>query len=92
MLSIIRPIHILPGREAEAIQWLKDTEAERRKAGQVTQYVLQSVVDSANYVFVQVWESREAYASWRDSPERERLANERRRYLTHDPTHTYDVR
>lgn len=92
MFSIIRPIHILPGREVEAIQWLKDTEDVRRTAGQVTQYVLQSVVDSADYVFVQFWESREAYSRWRETPERERLAAERRRFLTHDPTRTYEVK
>jgi heme-degrading monooxygenase HmoA len=92
MFSIIRPIHILPGREAEAIEWLKNTEDERRKAGQITQYVLQSVVDSADFVFVQFWESREAYDRWRESPQREHLAAERRRFLTHDPTRTYEVR
>lgn len=90
-LVIIRPIHPLPGRHQEALDWLAQTEDLRRAAGQISQYVLRSIVDSSDFEFVQVWMDRAAYERWRESPDRARLAQERQRYLTHDPTRLFDV-
>jgi heme-degrading monooxygenase HmoA len=90
-LIIIRPIHPLPGRHQEALRWLAETENVRRQAGQISQFVLRSVVDSSDFEFIQVWQDRGAYDRWRESPERSRLANERQNFLTHDPTRLFDV-
>ncbi len=90
-LMILRPIHPLPGRHQDALAWLTQTEPVRRNAGQITQYVLRSVIDSREFLFVQVWESREAYERWRETPERAGLADERQRFLTHDPTRLFEV-
>jgi quinol monooxygenase YgiN len=90
-LIVIRPIHPLPGRHQEALRWLTETEGLRKEAGQIKQYVLRSIVDSSDFEFVQLWRDRAAYESWRESPERTRLAHERQRYLTHDPTRLFDV-
>jgi len=90
-LAIVRPIHPLPGRESAAVEWLESTEEERRRAGQRAQYVLRSIVDRADFVFVQVWESRAAYDRWYESDERKRLSAERQNYLTHQPTRMYEV-
>jgi heme-degrading monooxygenase HmoA len=88
---IIRPIHLLPGREPEAIRWLSETEAQRREAGQISQMVLHNVVDSNDYEFVQVWESRASYDEWRNTATRAQLSDDRARYLTHSPTRLYDI-
>lgn len=90
-LMIIRPIHLLPGREAEALAWLGETADVRTGAGQIEQVVLRGIVDSADYMFVQTWESREAYERWRETSDRQRLAVERQRFLTHDPARLYEV-
>ncbi len=90
-LVIIRPIHPLPGRHEEALRWLASTEPERRAAGQVSQSVLRSTVDANDYEFMQVWRDRSAYEHWRETPARARLADERSRYLTHDPARLYEV-
>lgn len=90
-LMIIRPIHPLPGRHQEAWDWLAETEPVRRQAGQLSQFVLRNVVDSTDFEFVQIWQDRQSYERWRDTPERARLAAERQRYLTHDPTRLYDI-
>lgn len=90
-LVIIRPIHPLPGRYQEALRWLAETETFRQQAGQLSQHVLKSVVDSTDFEFIQVWQDRESYDRWRESPERARLAQDRQNYLTHDPTRLFDV-
>ena len=90
-LAIIRQIFLLPGREEQGTRWLSDTEDVRRQAGQLAQWVLRGQIDTHEYVWVQVWESYEAYAAWRGSPERARLADERGRYLTHLPTRMFDL-
>ena len=90
-LMIIRPMHLLPGREQDAIRWLRETESFRREAGQISQMVLQNVVDSNDYEFVQVWQSRAAYEEWRNTEARSKLAEDRARYLTHSPTRLYDI-
>ena len=90
-LMIIRPIHPLPGRHQEAWRWLAETEPVRRQAGQLYQFVLRNVVDSTDFEFVQVWQDRQSYERWRETPERARLAAERQRYLTHDPARLFDI-
>jgi len=90
-LLIIRPINPLPGRRAEAIRWLKETEPIRQAAGQLQQYVLQGVVDSADFQLVQVWADHASYQRWRATPERARLAYDRQLYLTHDPARLYEI-
>lgn len=90
-ILILRRIHLLPGREEAAIRWLKETEAIRARAGQIAQYVVRNLLDPDEYLFFQVWQSRDAYERWRESPERERLAQERQRYLTTEPTRFYEV-
>ena len=90
-LVIIRPIHPLPGRHAEALHWLAETEELRKQAGQVSQFVLRSIVDSSDFEFVQLWQDRKSYDHWRESPDRARLAHDRQKYLTHDPTRLFDV-
>ena len=90
-LVIVRTLHFLPGREAAALQWLRETEPIRQQAGQITQYVWRSLVDPGEYQFVQIWQSRDAYERWRKSPERAHLADERTRYMTHGPTTFYEL-
>jgi heme-degrading monooxygenase HmoA len=90
-LVVIRPIHPLPGRHQEALDWLAETEKLRRQAGQTSQFVLRSIVDSSDFELVQLWRDRAAYERWRESPDRAHLARERQRYLTHDPTRLFDV-
>ena len=90
-LLIIRPIHPLPGRQKEALDWLRETEGVRKEAGQIEQLVLRSVVDNNDYQLVQVWIDRVAYQHWRETPARSRLARERQLYLTHDPARLYEV-
>jgi heme-degrading monooxygenase HmoA len=90
-LAIIRRIHLLPGREDEGVRWLNATEPTRRAAGQITQLVMRGQIDPHEYQWVQVWRDHEAYDGWRRSDERGRLATERGRYMTHEPSRLYDV-
>ena len=90
-LAIIRRIHLLPGREEDGIRWLCETAPTRRRAGQVLQLILRGQIDPHEYQWVQVWADDRAYTAWRASPERSRLAAERGRYMTHEPTRMYDL-
>jgi heme-degrading monooxygenase HmoA len=90
-LAIIRRIHLLPGREGDGIRWLSETAPMRRQAGQLSQLLLKGQIDPHEYQWVQVWVDDRAYAAWRASPDRSRLAAERGRYMTHEPTHMYDL-
>lgn len=90
-LLIIRPIHLLPGRQAEALRWLDETEPIRQANGQLQQWVIRNVVDSGDYQFVQVWPDHASYQRWRRTPERGRLAYDRQLYLTHDPARLYEI-
>ncbi len=90
-LVIIRPLHFLPGREQDVLRWAKKTEDIRRRAGMVWQASLRNTVDRDQYVLVQVWESKEAYARWKTSPDRARLARESSKFVFHDPTQTFET-
>ena len=90
-LAIIRRIHLLPGREEDGIRWLCETASVRSQAGQVSQLVLRGQIDPHEYQWVQIWADDRSYAAWRASPDRSRLAAERGRYLTHEPTRMYDL-
>jgi quinol monooxygenase YgiN len=88
---LIRQIHPLPGREADAVAWYRLSEALRREAGQTSQMLLRSLVDPSEYRLIQVWTSRHAYDAWRRSAARERLAEERSRLMTSEPANNYEV-
>lgn len=90
-LMIIRRLTLQPGRVNEAINWLKDKEADRRKAGQISQLVARSLTDTKEYLFIQVWESKEAYDRWHKSAERAALAEERKTLFAHEPILFYQV-
>ncbi|MBI2955017.1 MAG: antibiotic biosynthesis monooxygenase [Chloroflexi bacterium] len=90
-LMIVRKIIPQPGRIPEAIQWLKDKEAQRKKRGQISQTLARSQTDPNEYLFIQIWESRAAYDNWRNSEERAGLAKERQSLLAHDPILFYDI-
>ncbi|MBI4322001.1 MAG: antibiotic biosynthesis monooxygenase [Chloroflexi bacterium] len=90
-LMIVRRIIPQPGRVNEAIRWLKDKERVRRKAGQNVQLLARSLTDPAEYMFVQVWESREAYEQWKSGEERAALAKERQTLLAHEPILFYEL-
>ena len=90
-LVIIRPVHFLPGKREEVIRWSKETEAARRPWGLSLQMNLQSTVDHNQYLLIQVWESKEAYARWKASPDRAKLLAESANMVLHDPTQTYEV-
>ncbi|HEY3110203.1 MAG TPA: antibiotic biosynthesis monooxygenase [Chloroflexota bacterium] len=90
-LAIIRRIHLLPGREEAGIRWLYETAPMRRQAGQLSQLLLKGQIDPHEYQWVQIWADDRAYAAWRASPDRSRLAAERGRYMTHEPTRMYDL-
>ena len=90
-LVLIRQIRPLPGRESDAVNWYRDTEHFRRQAGQTSQVLLRSLVDHGDYQLIQTWTSREAYESWRNSAERERLLSERARLLIHEPARLYET-
>ena len=87
---LIRQIHPLPGREAEAIAWYKDTEPFRRRAGQINQTLLHGLIDHAEYELIQEWTSQAAYEVWKHSPDRERLLSERARLMIHEPAKLYE--
>ena len=90
-LMIVRRIIPQPGRVPEAIKWLKEREEQRKKHGQISQVLARSVTDRNEYLFVQVWESRQAYDKWRHSEERAALAKERQSLLAHEPILFYEV-
>jgi len=90
-LAIIRRIHLLPGREEDGIRWLSETAPTRRQAGQLSQLLLKGQIDPHEYQWVQIWSDDRSYATWRASPDRSRLAAERGRYMTHEPTRMYDL-
>jgi heme-degrading monooxygenase HmoA len=90
-VAIIRRVLLLPGREEQAVRWFEETEPLRRNAGQLRQYVVRGQIDPQEYQWVQFWASYEAYHRWRASPERLGLAEQRGRFLTHEPTTFYDV-
>jgi len=90
-LAIIRRIYFLPGREADGVRWLAETEPRRRAAGQEAQYLLRGQIDTHEYLWVQIWESYAAYERWRRSDERSELAAQRGRFMTHHPTRMFDV-
>jgi heme-degrading monooxygenase HmoA len=89
-LVLIRQIRPLPGREAEAVAWYRQTEKFRRDAGQTSQTLLRSLVDHGEYQLIQEWSSQAAYQNWKRSPERERLQSERARLMTHEPAKLYE--
>lgn len=90
-LAIIRRIHLLPGREEDGIRWLGETAPARRQAGQISQLLLKGQIDPHEYQWVQIWTDDRSYAAWRRSPDRSRLAAERGRFMTHEPTRLYDL-
>jgi heme-degrading monooxygenase HmoA len=90
-LAIIRQIHLLPGREEDGIRWLCETAPMRSQAGQLSQLILKGQIDPHEYQWVQIWADDRAYAAWRASPDRSRLAAERGRFMTHEPTRMYDL-
>lgn len=90
-LVVVRPVHFLPGREAETVAWAKETEKIRRQWGMTQMYTLKGLVDRSSYLLIQVWESREAYMRWKASPERRNLAAEAQRYVLYDPSDLYEV-
>lgn len=90
-VAIIRRVFLLPGREDEGVRWLEETEPVRRNAGQIRQYVVRGQIDPQEYQWVQIWSSYEAYNTWRTSAERRALADQRGRFMTHEPTVYYDV-
>jgi heme-degrading monooxygenase HmoA len=90
-VAVVRPVHFLPGREAEGIAWAKQTEHIRRSWGMRQQLILKGAVDRSAYLLVQVWESREAYQAWRRSPERADLSRQGQRFVLYDPSDLYDV-
>ncbi|MCL5960415.1 MAG: antibiotic biosynthesis monooxygenase [Chloroflexi bacterium] len=90
-LMIVRRLTLQPGRINEAVKWIKAKEADRRKAGQVFQVLAKSMTDPHEYMFVQVWESRDAYNRWSKSPERAALAEERKTLFAHEPILYYQV-
>jgi len=90
-LAIIRQIYFLPGREAEGVRWLAETEPKRREAGQDAQYLLRGQTDTHEYLWVQVWQSLDAYERWRRSDGRATLAAQRGRFMSHHPTRMFDL-
>lgn len=90
-MMIVRRLTLQPGRVNEAIKWLKNKEEQRRKAGQISQLVARSMTDTKEYLFIQVWESKEAYDRWHKSDERAALAEERKSLLAHEPILFYQV-
>ncbi|MBI4507817.1 MAG: antibiotic biosynthesis monooxygenase [Chloroflexi bacterium] len=90
-VAVVRPVHFLPGREAEAIAWAKETESIRQRWGMQQQLILKGAVDRSAYMLVQVWESMDAYQAWRRSPERARLSREGQRFVLYDPSDLYDL-
>jgi len=88
---LIRSIHMPSGSRERAIEWIRQTEEVRRQKGQVSQHFVKGITDPREYLFIQVWESLEAYQNWKQSPERARLAAERQRLLTHGPVLFYEV-
>lgn len=90
-LMIVRKIIPQPGRVPEAIKWLKEKEEQRSAHGQVSQVLARSLTDPNEYLFIQVWESRQAYDQWRRSEERAALAKERQAFLAHEPILFYEV-
>lgn len=90
-VTVVRPVHFLPGREAEGIAWAKETESIRRRWGMQQQLVLKGTVDRSAYLLIQIWESAEAYQAWRQSAERAQLARQGQRFVLYDPSDVYDV-
>ena len=90
-LAMIRQIYFLPGREAQGVRWLQDTEPARRESGQLAQWVLRGQTDTHEYLWVQIWTDYESYEQWRRTPARARLAGERGRFMTHHPSRMFDV-
>jgi len=90
-LMIVRRIIPQPGRVNEAIRWLKEKEGVRKKAGQQTQILARSITDPSEYLFIQVWKSREDYDRWKASEDRASLARERQTLLAHEPILFYEV-
>ena len=90
-LLIIRPVHYLPGKREQAMQWARETEPVRRRWGMLSQVLVQGIADRNEHLFVQIWESPEAYNKWKASPDRARLVKESQRLVAYDPTRLYEV-
>jgi len=90
-IMLIRSIHTPPGNRERTIEWIRQTEEVRRQWGQISQYFTKGITDPSEYLFIQVWESLEAYQNWKQSPERQRLAAERQRLLTHGLVEFYEI-
>ncbi|MCL5263674.1 MAG: antibiotic biosynthesis monooxygenase [Chloroflexi bacterium] len=90
-LMILRKIIPQPGRIPEAIKWMKEKEKDRQKHGQITQLLARSSTDPSEYLFIQVWESKDAYERWKNSDDRAALAKERQLLLAHDPVLFYEM-
>jgi heme-degrading monooxygenase HmoA len=90
-IVIIRPVHLLPGKEEEGIRWAKETEDIRRRWGMLWQANLRSCVDPSLRILIQHWESREAYDRWKASEDRAKLMAEAGRVVLSDRTTIYEV-
>jgi heme-degrading monooxygenase HmoA len=90
-LVIIRPVHFIPGQQEAVLKWSKDTEHIRRAWGMIWQSTMRGTVDHNEYLLIQMWESKEAYARWKASPDRAELLAESSRMVLHDLTRTYEV-
>jgi heme-degrading monooxygenase HmoA len=88
---LIRAIHMSPGNRERTIEWIRQTEEVRRRFGQVSQYLAKGITDPTSHRFIQVWQSLDAYQAWKQSDDRERLASERQRLLTHGPVEFYEI-
>lgn len=90
-ILLARPVRFLPGKAKEGIEWTKSVEPVRRRWGMESQIVARGIVDPSAYLFIQVWESQEAYTRWKASEDRAKLVVEARRFCVYDPTVPYEV-
>ncbi len=90
-LLVVRPMHFIPGKTEQALQWMEDTEHIRRRWGLVWQMAAQSVSDKDEFVLIQLWQDREAHARWNASQDHEDLLPQRQRLMAYDSSRMYEL-
>lgn len=90
-ILVVRPVHFLPGKVKQAVQWLDETEPIRRSFGMIWQMAAQNITDRNEYVLVQLWDSQASLNKWLASNERQELVAQRQRFAAYDASRMYQM-
>ncbi|MCL5291837.1 MAG: hypothetical protein M1548_04810 [Actinobacteria bacterium] len=90
-IALVQTVHLLPGKADEAIAWLREGEDVRRPWGLQQQLIMRKSFDPSVTMVVQIWESLDAYNSWKKSQERAESLEAGRKLRVREPSVVYEL-